>query len=190
MKSTDKYNKIIHAAAKVFAKKGFFNARISDIAKEAKVADGTIYLYFSNKFNILLSVFEQEIGKQIEEVNALLLEEEDVQEKLNIFIRHHLEAMRKNRALAEVIYVELRQTNKLIREYRSNKFSEYLDVVANIITLGQEQGIYRQNIDISLVKSAIFGALDETSPIWLVGANSSTQTAEQFSLFFQNALLQ
>ena len=113
-----------------------------------------------------------------------------MQEKLNIFIRHHLEAMRKNRALAEVIYVELRQTNKLIREYRSNKFSEYLDVVANIITLGQEQGIYRQNIDIPLVKSAIFGALDETSPIWLVGANSSTQTAEQFSLFFQNALLQ
>ena len=190
MKSTDKYNKIIHAAAKVFAKKGFFNARISDIAKEAKVADGTIYLYFSNKFNILLSVFEQEIGKQIEEVNTLLLEEKDVQEKLNIFIRHHLEAMRKNRALAEVIYVELRQTNKLIREYRSNKFSEYLDVVANIITLGQEQGIYRQNIDIPLVKSAIFGALDETSPIWLVGANSSAQTAEQFSLFFQNALLQ
>ena len=70
MKSPDKHRKIIRAATKVFAKKGFFNARISDIAKEAKVADGTIYLYFNNKFDILLSVFEQEIGKLIEGLSA------------------------------------------------------------------------------------------------------------------------
>ena len=63
MKSVDKHNKIIISATKVFAKKGFFNARISDIAKEAKVADGTIYLYFNNKFDILISVLEEEIGK-------------------------------------------------------------------------------------------------------------------------------
>ena len=63
MKTVNKHGKIITAATKVFAKKGFFNARISDIAKEAKVADGTIYLYFDNKFDILLSVLEEEIGK-------------------------------------------------------------------------------------------------------------------------------
>ena len=62
MKAVNKHAKIITAATKVFAKKGFFNARISDIAKEAKVADGTIYLYFNNKIDILLSVFEEEIN--------------------------------------------------------------------------------------------------------------------------------
>ena len=72
MKAADKHSKIIHAATKVFAKKGFFNARISDIAKEAKVADGTIYLYFNNKFDILISVFEAEIGNLVTQVKKLL----------------------------------------------------------------------------------------------------------------------
>ena len=72
MKSVDKHNKIIVSATKVFAKKGFFNARISDIAKEAKVADGTIYLYFNNKFDILISVLEEEIGKIIEQIEKAI----------------------------------------------------------------------------------------------------------------------
>ena len=69
MKSSDKHEKIIRAAVKVFAKKGFFSARISDIAKAAKVADGTIYLYFNNKFDILISVFDEEIGKFIARIS-------------------------------------------------------------------------------------------------------------------------
>ena len=73
MKSTDKHTKIILAATKVFAKKGFFNARISDIAKEAKVADGTIYLYFNNKYNILISVLEEEVGKIIEQIKKAMI---------------------------------------------------------------------------------------------------------------------
>ena len=89
MKSPDKHRKIIRAATKVFAKKGFFNARISDIAKEAKVADGTIYLYFNNKFDILLSVFEQEIGKLIDQVSLLLKKEDNPKIKLEIFITNH-----------------------------------------------------------------------------------------------------
>ena len=76
MKSPDKHNKIIRAAVKVFAKKGFYSARISDIAKVAKVADGTIYLYFNNKYDILLSVFDIEIGKLISSVKELI-EKED-----------------------------------------------------------------------------------------------------------------
>ena len=68
MRISDKHNKIIQAAIKVFARKGFFSARISDIAKKAKVADGTIYLYFNNKYDILISIFEEEIGKIIAEV--------------------------------------------------------------------------------------------------------------------------
>jgi TetR/AcrR family fatty acid metabolism transcriptional regulator len=165
MKSPDKHLKIIRAATKVFAKKGFFNARISDIAKEAKVADGTIYLYFNNKFDILLSVFEEEIGKLIEQVTLLLQKEDNPRRMLEIFIANHLEEMKKNRNLAEVIHIELRQTSKLIRDYRKNKFSDYLDLIASIIEHGQQNGIFRQDVHPEIAKQIIFGALDEVSRI-------------------------
>ena len=93
MKASDKHSKIINAATKVFAKKGFFNARISDIAKEAKVADGTIYLYFNNKFDILISVFEEEIGNLIVQVEKLLASEDDPRKMLEIFARKHLKRL-------------------------------------------------------------------------------------------------
>lgn len=178
MKSPDKHRKIIRAATKVFAKKGFFNARISDIAKEAKVADGTIYLYFNNKFDILLSVFEQEIGKLIEHVSVLLDKETSSKAKLEIFIANHLQEMKKNRYLAEVIHIELRQTSKLIREYRKNKFNEYLDIIGAIITEGQEDGTFRKNIQPDIARLVIFGALDEISICWHTG-NECSHTLEE-----------
>jgi TetR/AcrR family fatty acid metabolism transcriptional regulator len=178
MKSANKHSKIIRAATKVFAKKGFFNARISDIAKEAKVADGTIYLYFNNKFDILLSIFEQEIGSLIEQVNVLLAEEDDPQKMLEIFISKHLFEMKKNRNLAEVIQIELRQTNKVIRDYRDNKFSEYVDIISMIIKKGQQENIYRKDILPGIAKRAIFGALDEITRLW----NSNRDTHSHYSV--------
>ncbi|RUM39010.1 MAG: TetR family transcriptional regulator [Desulfobulbus sp.] len=172
MKSPDKHNKIIRAATKVFAKKGFFNARISDIAKEAKVADGTIYLYFNNKFDILISVFEQEIGKLIDQVKTLIDQEENPQKMLEIFINRHLAEMKKNKNLAEVIQIELRQTNKIIRDYRNNNFSEYVNIISTIIKKGQEQGIYRKDILPGIAKRAIFGALDEIARIWNINIDT------------------
>ena len=192
MKSPDKHRKIIRAATKVFAKKGFFNARISDIAKESKVADGTIYLYFNNKFDILLSVFEQEIGKLIEQVNALLDQETDPQIKLQIFITNHLEEMKKNKYLAEVVHIELRQTSKLIRDYRKNTFNEYLAIIASIVEEGQNQGIFRKEIHPKVVRQVVFGALDEISRCWHVGSDCSFTTDEisaQMTSLFQSGLL-
>jgi TetR/AcrR family fatty acid metabolism transcriptional regulator len=166
MKAVDKHSKIIHAATKVFAKKGFFNARISDIAKEAKVADGTIYLYFNNKFDILISVFEEEIGGLIEQVTKSLALEPDPRKQLRIFATKHLTMMKKNKNLAEVIQIELRQSTKLIKDYRNNKFSEYIDIISTIIKNGQSQNIYRADIKPGIAKRAFFGALDEISRVW------------------------
>lgn len=178
MKAANKHSKIIHAATKVFAKKGFFNARISDIAKEAKVADGTIYLYFNNKFDILISVFEEEIGSLIEQVKKLLAAESDPRKMLEIFAKKHLTVMKKNKNLAEVIQIELRQSAKLIKDYRNNKFSEYVNIISSIIKLGQEQNIYRTTIRPGIAKRAFFGALDEISRIWTVGVTTEYTVEE------------
>ncbi|MCP4338887.1 MAG: TetR/AcrR family transcriptional regulator [Desulfobulbaceae bacterium] len=172
MKAENKHSKIISAATKVFAKKGFFTARISDIAKEAKVADGTIYLYFNNKYDILLSVFEEEVGKIVEKTDKLISNEEDPQKMLEIYTIQHLMAMKKNKNLAEVIQIELRQTNKVIRDYRNNKFSEYIGTIADIIKKGQKTGIYRTDIKPDIAKRVYFGALDEVSRVW----NASLET--------------
>lgn len=195
MKSIDKHKKIIRAAIKVFAKKGFFNARISDIAKEAKVADGTIYLYFKNKFDILISVFDQEVGKLTSQVIPLLKDVHDPRKKLKIFINNHLEEMRKNRHLAEVIHIELRQTNKLIREYRKNEFNKYLAIAGEIIQEGQDQNIFRRDIDTDLFQQILFGSLDEVSRVW--GLSNPTpkeftveMVTEQISNLFQKGGLE
>ncbi len=173
MKAVNKHAKIITAATKVFAKKGFFNARISDIAKEAKVADGTIYLYFNNKIDILLSVFEEEIGAIIVQTRKLLEDEPDPRKKLEIFVIKHLTTMKKNKNLAEVIQIELRQTTKLIKEYRNTKFIEYIDIIAEIIEQGQEQNIFRKDIVPGITKRAIFGALDEITRVWNVSLETN-----------------
>jgi len=178
MKAADKHSKIIHAATKVFAKKGFFNARISDIAKEAKVADGTIYLYFNNKLDILISVFEEEIGCLIEQVSQALAMEPDPRKQLEIFATKHLTMMKKNKNLAEVIQIELRQSTKLIKEYRNNKFSEYIDIISTIIKTGQAQGIYRADIKSGIAKRAFFGALDEISRVWSISLETEYTVEE------------
>lgn len=172
MKAENKHSKIISAATKVFAKKGFFTARISDIAKEAKVADGTIYLYFNNKYDILLSVFEEEVGKIVEKTDRLLSNEDDPKKMLEIYTIQHLMAMKKNKNLAEVIQIELRQTNKVIRDYRNTKFSQYIGIIANIIKKGQQTGIYKSDIKPDIAKRVYFGALDEVSRVW----NASLET--------------
>ncbi|HHD63679.1 MAG TPA: TetR/AcrR family transcriptional regulator [Desulfobulbaceae bacterium] len=190
--TSDKHSKIIKASTKVFAKKGFFNARISDIAKEAKVADGTIYLYFNNKLDILISVFEQEIGRLIVQVTALLEKEDDPRKMLEIFISKHLTEMKKNRNLAEVIQIELRQTNKLIRDYRNDKFSEYLNILSSIIRKGQQENIFRQDIMPGIAKRIIFGGLDEIARIWSLKLDTKytvNEATKQMSDLYQFGIL-
>lgn len=192
IKAVNKHAKIIHSATKVFAKKGFFNARISDIAKEAKVADGTIYLYFNNKFDILISVFEEEIGGLIEQVTKSLAVEPDPRKQLRIFATKHLTMMKKNKNLAEVIQIELRQSTKLIKDYRNNKFSEYIDIISTIIKAGQAQEIFRADIKPGIAKRAFFGALDEISRVWSLSLDTEytvDETINQIMDIFLSGVL-
>jgi len=192
MKAVNKHARIITAATKVFAKKGFFNARISDIAKEAKVADGTIYLYFNNKYDILISVFEEEIGKLITQAQKALAKESDPKKMLELFATNHLKAMKKNKNLAEVIQIELRQTNKIVKDYRNTTFTQYTDIVADIIRAGQKAEVFNTEIKPDLAKRAFFGALDEISRVWNISLETHytvDETANQVLLLFLNGLL-
>lgn len=192
MRTSDKHTKIIDAAVKVFAGKGFFNARIADIAKEAQVADGTIYLYFNNKYDILISLFEEEIGKIILAVKLLIEKETDPRRMLQIFALHHLQLMEEKKDLAEVLQMELRQSNKFMREYRNTKFIEYVDVVSAIVHRGQESGMFRKDLLPGVFKRAFFGALDETSRLWVLSPDHTytiEEAARQISNIFTNGIM-
>jgi TetR/AcrR family fatty acid metabolism transcriptional regulator len=187
MRVSDKHNKILQAAIKVFAQKGFFSARISDIANEAKVADGTIYLYFNNKYDILISIFEEEIGKIILEVRNLIEQEEDPRRMLEIFAMQHMLMVKERKDLAEVLQMELRQSNKFMRDYRNTRFIEYVDIISRIIRKGQEMKIFRPDIMPGVAKRAMFGALDETARLWILSPDNQytvEEAAGQISSIF------
>lgn len=168
----DKHEQILRAAIKTFAKKGFYNTRISDIAKEANIADGTIYLYFKNKDNLLVSLFEESMDQIIHMVEEKLANIKDPIEKLRAFIKFHFELIQKDKFLSEVISVELRQSNKFIKEYKNIKFREYLNIISAIIKDGQEKGLIEKHLMPGILKRIIFGALDELTLLWVLSGDT------------------
>jgi TetR/AcrR family fatty acid metabolism transcriptional regulator len=190
-RSSDKYHRIIHAATKVFAKKGFFHAKVSDIAKEAQVADGTIYIYFENKDDILISLFEDQMKAVLDNMVVQISKENDPVSKLHRFALTHLQLIEQSKSMAEIIQVELRQSSKFMKEYKNEKFSQYLDLIGDIIREGQRKGIFKREIIPGMAKRAFFGALDEMSTFRVLsrrkGYNINT-AAEQISSIFLNGI--
>lgn len=165
---SDKYQKIIQAATKVFAEKGFYNSKVSDVAKEAQVADGTIYLYFKNKDDLLISIFEESIDTFTMEVQKSLAQAKGPIEKLRRFIALHLQLVRQNQDTAQVLQIELRQSSKFMKEYAATKFRDYLGIISRILEEGQEQGVFRKEFNPAIVSRALFGAIDEMALEWVL----------------------
>ncbi len=190
-RSSDKYIRIIQAATKVFAKKGFFHAKVSDIAKEAQVADGTIYIYFENKDDILISLFEAQMKSVIENMVTQLSKENDPVRKLRCFALTHLQLIEQNKAMAEIIQVELRQSSKFMKEYKNEGFVQYLELIADIIREGQRKGIFKREIIPGVAKRAFFGALDEMSTFRVLSRRRGYDiktAAEQISDIFMSGI--
>jgi TetR/AcrR family fatty acid metabolism transcriptional regulator len=190
-RSSDKYRRIIHAATKVFAKKGFFHAKVSDIAKEAQVADGTIYIYFENKDDILISLFEEQMKAVLDNMVAQISKENDPVRKLHRFALTHLQLIEQSKSMAEIIQVELRQSSKFMKEYKNEKFGQYLDLIADIIREGQRKGVFKREIIPGVAKRAFFGALDEMSTFRVLSRRRGYDiktAAEQISDIFLNGI--
>jgi len=190
--SKGKHDKILKAAIKVFAKNGFHNSKISQIAKEANVADGTIYLYFKNKDDILIRLFEEKLQEIIDDLHAELTQIDNARDKFKLFVRKHLSKVESNRNLAEVISVELHQSHKFMKEYHPTKFGEYLNILSMIIREGKEDGVFRSDIMPGIVKRSIFGALDEMVLYWVLTPDPKYDLEagiEQVTAFFLDGLL-
>src|SRR5262245_48584403 len=105
-RTDDKRGRILQAAVRVFARRGYFGARVSEIADRAKVADGTIYLYFRNKEDILVSLFDQVMSEHLVRGRQELARIPGAPAKLRAVAEHHLRLLGGNRDLAVVFQVE------------------------------------------------------------------------------------
>lgn len=167
-KERPKYMQIIEAAVEVIAENGFHSSQVSKIAKKANVADGTIYLYFKNKEDILISVFREKMGTFIEKTTETIQQNQTASEKLLTFIRMHYEQLSENPYLAIVTQLELRQSKPELRYEINHVLKSYLDVIDAIIEQGIEHGEIRTDINPQIVRQMIFGTLDETVTTWVM----------------------
>jgi len=172
-----KYKQIIDAAVVVIAENGYHQAQVSKIAKQAGVADGTIYLYFENKEDILISVFRERMGYFVEKMKEVIAGKETAAEKLLVMIENHFNILSRDRNLAIVTQLELRQSNKELRMQINEVLKEYLHVVDDILRFGQVQDEFDKNMDIRLARQMIFGTIDETVTTWVINDQKYDLTA-------------
>lgn len=167
-KNRPKYKQIIEAAVEIIADNGYHASQVSKIAKKAGVADGTIYLYFKNKEDILVSVFEEKMGQFIEQIASSTNDKQNADEKLRTLIEMHFLQLANDHHLAIVTQLELRQSNTALRLKINEVLKPYLVVIDDIIEEGMEEKIFRDDLNIPLVRQMIFGTLDEIVTNWVM----------------------
>ena len=170
--STGKRELILRAATRVFARNGYFNSKVADIARAAGVADGTVYLYFKSKEEILHSIFDQNMAEAIAADRKLIDKLRDPREKLRRIATLHLERLGADRDLAVVFQVELRGSTKFMEEFSAAGFAEYLGLLRAIFEEGQRTGVFRKELNAKVAAKIFFGALDEMATNWIISKRS------------------
>ncbi len=167
-KDRPKYQQIIQAALEVIAENGYHASQVSKIAKKANVADGTIYLYFKNKEDILISVFRERMGQFIHKIKNAIEDKETASEKLLTLIQMHYAQLTESPYLAKVTQLELRQSKPELRREINKVLKSYLDVIDSIIEHGIKEKEIRDDIHPRLMRQMIFGTIDETVTTWVM----------------------
>ena len=173
----DKRSRILHAAVKVFARRGYFAARVADVARRAGVADGTIYLYFRNKEDILVSLFDEVMSEHLEGRRRQVEPEAPAPARLRAIAERHLGLLGSNRDLAVVFQVELRQSTKFMERFTASWLQDYLALIGEVIEQGQREGSLRADLPVKVATKAFFGVLDEMVTSWILSRKHYDLTA-------------
>ena len=158
---SEKYQRILDAAVEVIAEHGYFSSPVSAIAKRAGVADGTIYLYFKSKDELLRVAIDRALQRFYDGVEREFQHVTDPREQLETIGRLHLETVTVNRSMAILMQTEVRQSAKFIAEFSHHHLVKYIQVVREVVRRGQQEGIFRQDVSDGVVAHCMFGAIDE-----------------------------
>ena len=179
---TDKREAILRAAIETFAARGFFNAQVADVARGAGVAAGTVYLYFRGKDDLLISIFERTMREAIAAGRESLAGRATARDRLREIARLHLERLGRDRHLAVVFQVELRQSTKFMERFSATYLREYLGIIRDVIAEGQANGEFRRQINPTLAAKMLFGALDEMATNWILSRRKYSLGAQADSV--------
>jgi TetR/AcrR family fatty acid metabolism transcriptional regulator len=174
----DKREAILRAAIDTFAARGFFNAQVADVARSAGVAAGTVYLYFRGKDDLLISIFERTMKEAIAAGRASVAARATPLERVHEIVRLHLERLGRDRALAVVFQVELRQSTKFMERFSATYVREYIGIIRDVIADGQAAGVFRKEINPTLAAKMLFGALDEMATNWILSRRKYSLAAD------------
>src|SRR5215813_13198313 len=169
MRDPSKPQQIIDAAIRVFARTGYFNSRVSDIAREAGIASGTIYLYFKTKDEILVSLFRDKMAEWVAFARREIAREADPVAKIRRLVALHFSVLEGNPALAEVVQVELRQGHKFFRGASAHEVSAYFELIGGVLEEGIASGQVRRDLPVKLATKMLFGAMDQVATSWVLG---------------------
>lgn len=189
-RKNEKYALILDAAQKVIAENGFYGSQVSRIAKEAGVADGTIYLYFKNKEDILISLFQSRLGELVAMLGESIRETDTADEALRKVCETHYRVLENNVDLAYVTQIELRQSSLELRKAIGLAVKPYIELIEHILRKGVEEKSFRPDLDVKLTRLLIFGAMDEVVTSWLIAGRkySLSAQADQTVAFFLRGL--
>jgi TetR/AcrR family transcriptional regulator, fatty acid metabolism regulator protein len=186
MRDPGKPQQIIDAAIRVFARNGYYNSRVSDIAREAGIASGTIYLYFKTKDDILVTLFRVKMTEWVAQVRRQIASEPDAVAKIRRLVALHFSVLEKDPHLAEVVQVELRQGNKFFRGASAHEVSAYFDLIASILQEGIAAGQFVKDLPVKMAVKMLFGAMDQVATSWVLGkrAYQLSEAAEPVASIF------
>jgi TetR/AcrR family transcriptional regulator, fatty acid metabolism regulator protein len=186
MADRDKPQQIIDAAIRVFARNGYYNSRVSDIAREAGIASGTIYLYFRTKDEILVTMFREKMAEWVAYVRNEIAGEADGLAKLRRLVALHFKVLEDNPDLAEVVQIELRQGHKFFRGASAHEVSAYFDLIESVLEDGIAAGLVRGDLPAKIATKMLFGAMDQMATSWVLGkrAYRLADAAEQVATIF------
>jgi TetR/AcrR family fatty acid metabolism transcriptional regulator len=173
---------IVRAAVAVFAERGYFSARMRDVAARAGVADGTLYLYFKGKEDLLVSILEEHTDAFLARARRDLAQLIDPRAKLRRVIERHLVSLGRDRALAQVFQIELRHTRRFLRRVARGQVAQYLRLLEQIIAEGAGKGVFRRDVAPELAARVVFGAVDELVTAWVLAARPRPLAAQSDTL--------
>jgi len=185
-----KYNIILEAALKVIAQNGYHGAQVAKIAKEAGVAEGTLYIYFKNKEDILISLFRAKLGHLVEQFHESIKEMDNAEQALRKICEIHFNELEHNVDLAYVTQIELRQSNIELRKAIGETVKPYIKLIEQTIEKGVAEQTFRQDLDVKLCRHLVFGAMDEVVTSWLLSGQkySLSSKVNGTADFFSRAL--
>ncbi|CAM2065540.1 TetR/AcrR family transcriptional regulator [Sulfidibacter corallicola] len=168
IKKLEKKQRIHEAAIRVMARNGYHGTTVSQIAKAARVADGTLYLYFENKDDLLVGIFDEIMDRFISEGLSVIDEMADPIEKLKRIVELHLKALGSDEDLACIFQIELRHNIHHMKRFSQSKLRQYFNIVERVIRDAQEQGHIRSEVNPWITAKLLFGAVDEMATNWVL----------------------